>query len=358
MSTTDPIDSIDQLVYLEGIEQPRKGSIVIDPFTGDGAMMKWVGDNNIKLMYDDDPQQSGVIRRDSLIVGVQWAGSFIVTRLPMKRRSEAETDPASAHLLNLYDRWGTDDLYKCFLKSMMRSYPLGGVVILPAEFLTSYRKSDTDRRINFFRAFNIKRANIFTDRFLPGTKHLPMAIEFYRRENMYAESSEYRVKTLTVNVFPSNKTVSWTYDSNAYTCPLMNALRDLPEIPKNKFIKTRSINTDKVPTTVIKSTETLTNIFFHITDLNDRPIQVAYLDEDPLYANYQHRLVIRGPVSKKLQRRLVDDINDIINKWREETQTLFVIHLQNPRDKNKPIPFLNTRLIEKAATHLIYSYLL
>ena len=51
----------------------------------------------------------------------------------------------------LYDKYNTNDLYKCFIISLINSGCIGGIMIIP-NFICSIRKADIDLRRSFLKS--------------------------------------------------------------------------------------------------------------------------------------------------------------------------------------------------------------
>ena len=163
--------SIDEL--FEGCEIPPPGAIIIDPFTGNGEIIKWAKkDNNFIISYDIEPQIPGVIKRNVFIDKPSYYGAYVITRCPIQTKIESEDK-------TIFEQYHTDNLYKCFIQCLIASNSAGGCIIVPTRFISGNRESEIKRRNNFFKVFKTLRFNIFND---------TIVISFRRR--MYTETRE------------------------------------------------------------------------------------------------------------------------------------------------------------------------
>jgi hypothetical protein len=63
----------------------------------------------------------------------------VLTNPPYLARNKSENK-------EIYDKLGCNDLYKCFLATLIGSGCLGGIVIVPLNFVSSIRKADVELR--------------------------------------------------------------------------------------------------------------------------------------------------------------------------------------------------------------------
>jgi hypothetical protein len=310
----------DQL--MDGMSRPPQGAIVLEPFAGQGDLLTWLGPGYINVAYDLEPKAPGILRRNTLLDAPRYSGAYVLTNPPWlaKNKSEDKT---------IFDRYGTDDLYKCFLKSLMREPPMGGIIIIPLNFLSGARDSEKKRRQEFFRMFKPTRFNIFEEAMFEDTDYLTLVIEFQRRIDPGTLS-----ETWPIHFYPSNTSIVWSINKNILDFPnedpFAEALTKAP--PSNKFIKVRR-HTDDVP---LKPSETLTNIILENLDSGTSLIpgvqriglRIKSNDEEAYVGKATGRsraqIVVRGFMSKKLQAHVVKEFNTWIENWREKTRSMFL----------------------------------
>jgi hypothetical protein len=85
-----------------------------------------------------------------------YKNAFIVTNPPFVSRNKSKNKI-------IFNRYGTNDYYKCFLKDLIDQKPIGGIIILPLNFFSSMRKMDIELRKQFLHIFDILRVNVFEE---------------------------------------------------------------------------------------------------------------------------------------------------------------------------------------------------
>jgi type I restriction-modification system DNA methylase subunit len=171
---------------LEGFDIPS-GSKVIEPFVGQGDLLKWVGPRYSVEAYDIDPKIDA-ITRDTLANPPDYEGKFVITNPPYlaKNKNKDKT---------IYDKYAVDDLYKAFLKSLVEGNVQGGIVIVPLNFI-----SDRDKKIRntFFQNYNITKMKIFEETVFRDTSYTVCAFQF---------SKGKQTSTFPATILPSSKKI-------------------------------------------------------------------------------------------------------------------------------------------------------
>jgi len=322
--------SIKADTLLTGMQRPPAGAIVIEPFAGQGDLLRWLGPGYINVSFDLEPKAPGILQRNTLLDAPRYAGSYVLTNPPWlaKNKSEDKT---------IFDRYGTDDLYKCFLKSLLREPPMGGIIIIPLNFLSGARDSEKKRRQEFFRAFKPLRFNVFEEAMFNTTDYLTLVIEFQRRID-HAELEE----TWPFYFYPSNDTLNWRINIRTLEFPNENPFTSMLTTPPpaNKYIKVRR-HTDDVP---LKRSETLTRIMLENLDSGTSlepgigRIGLRLMDTtEPDYigkstGRSKAQIVVRGYVSKKFQSHIVHEFNVWIEHWRQTTRSMFLPVFREAKD--------------------------
>jgi len=146
---------------------------VIEPFTGTGEMVKWVTSvkSGVVEMYDIDSKFPGTLARDTLLDPPDYEGKWVVTNPPYRARNKSSDK-------SIFDTYGTNDLYKCFMYSILEA--AGGVIIIPAGFFFSTRPIDVKCRGAFMKRFVVNRVNYFEERVFDDTPTTVVSISFSR----------------------------------------------------------------------------------------------------------------------------------------------------------------------------------
>ena len=162
---------------LTGFTIPPSETKIIEPFVGQGDLLEFVKDRGYCGdidTYDIDPKIDSAMKRDVLEQPPNYTDSFIITNPPYLARNKS----ISKHIYDMYD---SNDLYKCFLKSILgKNSPTGGIIIIPLNFFCSLRESDVAIRDAFLSVFQIENINIFSEKVFDDTGYTVCSLQFKR----------------------------------------------------------------------------------------------------------------------------------------------------------------------------------
>ena len=131
---------------------------IIEPFAGNGDLLNFIENKDIKIhCFDIDPKKENIKQQDTLVNPVDYKDTFVLTNPPYLARNKNRNK-------TIYDLYNENDLYKCFIRTLINNPPLGGIIIIPLNFLSSIRKSDSKLRYDFMVIFEISLVNIFEER--------------------------------------------------------------------------------------------------------------------------------------------------------------------------------------------------
>jgi len=133
---------------------------IIEPFAGNGDLLQFINNEENKYnieCYDIEPKKDYIIKQDTLINTPNFDNKFVITNPPYLARNKCNNK-------NLFDIYKTNDLYKCFILSFINSNCKSGIIIIPINFLCSYRSNDIKLRKHFLEKFQIKLINIFEEK--------------------------------------------------------------------------------------------------------------------------------------------------------------------------------------------------
>ena len=273
----------------EGCTRPPKGCIVIEPFVGDGEIMKWIGTDNIIIPYDSDPKLPKVLRRNVFIEKPKYYGTYVITKPPQLKKSDSEDK-------TIFEQYGTDNLYKCFIKCIMSEQPTGGIIVLPIKFLSGLRDSEVKRRQEFFRIFKPNRINVFDIE--------TVVINFEKR----SYTSPFTKEFWSVNFYPENTICQIEVENK----PRLISTNSLEKPPQNKRIE--SIFSNKKSDGWYK-----TNLELQMIDTDKRPIGLYQCLE-----SNDETFQVKGVLSKKLYAKLCQDFNYYIFNERAQKANIVV----------------------------------
>jgi hypothetical protein len=302
---------------LTGFVQPPSECIVIEPFAGNADILKFLVDANTRQVeaYDIDPKHEWIIGRDTILDPPDYTGKYVITNPPYLARNKSVDKTA-------YDKYATNDLYKCFIETLILSQAIGGVMIIPLNFMSSIRASDVSLRKRFLEKYHITRINIFEEQVFDDTSYSVCSLQF-----IYGNSGE----DIQCFIFPSNRELPKFKLEHANNYSIGGEIYNLSVNPAYKIDRA---------TRMTKNTECITNIVAKcLDDSADRRIALSIVkDEDriideteDLTARSYATLVIEPALSMEEQVSLVQRFNVYLNAEREKYNSLF---LTNYRESN------------------------
>ena len=299
---------------LSNMKIPNNVNHIIEPFVGNGHLINFIKNKKRYTIetYDIDPKYKNAIKKDTLKNPPDYTNKFVLTNPPYLARNKNKDK-------ELYDKYNTNDLYKCFIINLIDSICGGGIIIIPLNFISSIRKADIELRKKFLEKYSIKMINIFEEQVFDDTKYAVCSIYFTKKDNdNYSK----------IYIYPSKKQMTITLSNkNNYTIG-----GEIYNIPINKDYK--------IERATRKTKENITNILLKCNDdninsqlgfklVNDNEI---YIDNtDKLSARSYATLVINKSLSLEQQKKLVEKMNTYIKSQRDKYNSLF---LTNYRESN------------------------
>lgn len=308
-------------VFFKGFTKPPKGSIVIDPFADDESTAKWLDKKNILIAYSAKESHPLGLRLDTLRDPPKYAGTYVVTTPPWHKKGDIADN-------TLFDRYGTDNLYKCFIRTLLKSPALGGSILVPLTFLVGVRDSEKKRRQDFFTLYKPLRFNVFQTIW---QKNLSVAINFVAR--LQREDGFW-----PAYLYPSGDESILIPSRN---CATLSGQDPYETGYKTKPEKRISIFPD---TSQISKRPSYTKLDIRVRT-HDTVTQRAGLATDEGTILY-----VRGVLSKKAQHRLLRDFNEWLNNWRSQTNSLFMSCNTEGRY------YISIEFAIEAMTRILWSY--
>ncbi len=295
---------------------------IVEPFAGKGDLIKYIKEQSLSYnnsyqnieMYDIDPKQNYIIKRDTLTNPPNYNNKYIITNPPYLARNKTK-------IKDLYEKYDCNDLYKCFIKEILLNKCLGGIVIFPLNFFSSIRKADIELRKLFLETYRILDINMFEEKVFSDTSYTVCSVKFSNRDEEKDENNE-----VSINIYPDGKNIkvrltsenNYMIGGEIYKLPLNNNIEITRLTLKNK----------KNTNILVKCIDDNEKIGLSI--VNDDKV---YIDDTPnLTARTYATLVIKPVLSEENQRLLVYKFNEFINKKRDEYHSLF---LTNYRESNR-----------------------
>jgi hypothetical protein len=305
---------------LQNMKIPDNIKTIIEPFAGNGDLLKFIQNKEDYTfeLYDIDPKCETAIKRDTLENPPCYDNKFVLTNPPFLARNKNKSK-------ELYDKYNCNDLYKCFIINLIDSNCIGGIIILPLNFICSIRKADIELRCAFLEKFTLNTINIFEEQVFDDTSYAVCSIHFVK--NTTGADIANKIK---MHIYPSNKVMDISLErGNNYT--IGGEVYNLPVSCEYKVERA---------TKSTKNKENITNILLKcIDDSLDSQLgfkmvsdEERYIDNtENLSARSYATLVITPNISIEEQTLLVKKANAFITEQRNKYNSLF---LTNYRESN------------------------
>lgn len=301
---------------LQNLKIPEYVKVVVEPFAGEGDLIHFIKNGNIKTeCYDIDPKKEFINKRDTLKNPPLYDNKFVLTNPPFLARNKSRDK-------SIFDLYNENDLYKCFIKSIINTNIQGGILIIPLNFWCSIRFNDIKLRETFLKHFNIIQMNIFEERVFDDTSYTTCSFIF--------ELKKKNIPMINCTIYPSKKNITICLNkTNNFT--IGGEIYNLKKNKKNKVERATTSN---------EKSEGLTNILLKCIDDNiNSKIRLSivkdtdrYIDNTPkLTARSYATLIITPKISLEKQKRIVEKFNIYLNEQREKYNSLF---LTNYRESN------------------------
>lgn len=305
---------------LEGFNIPNNIKNIIEPFTGNGDLLKFLENKEYNIeKYDIDPKNTNIIKKDTLKTPPDYTNKFILTNPPYLARNKCSDK-------DLFDMYNTNDLYKCFLETIIKDNPLGGIIIIPLNFWCSIRECDINLRKRFLEIFNIIKLNIFEEQVFDDTSYTVCSFQFVLNKNLNKENN------INIKIYPSKKDLNIILNNeNNFTIG-----GDIYKLPQNKQIKI-----DRLTIKNFIKKDFITNINMKCMDDNlNNKICLSFVNDDEIIIdntkNQSYRsygtLLIQPSLTKDEQKNLVKKFNKFLNDKRDKYNSLFLTNYRESKD--------------------------
>ncbi len=289
---------------------PPKDISVIEPFAGNLNLLEPFKNIENPELYDLFPLRNTIIQRDSLLNPPSYNNKFVITNPPFLSKNKSEKK-------EIYNKYHSDDLWKCFIISILNDPPLGGILVLPINFLSSVRKSDINLRKKFTSIFRITRINIFEETVFNDTTTAVCSLQFKIKS---------KDRKIPIHFYPSgivikiNLTKTNNYCIGHEICCLKAS---------NKFFVCRATRDTIVPSNIsVKCLDDSVNskIKFYYS-------KVPFIDTTPnLTARSEMSLVISPSLNKKQQKKLIEKANAFLDEMRNKYNSLFLSNYREAKN--------------------------
>jgi len=302
---------------------------IIEPCVGEGDLLRLVKANPIETYDIRDMSKNkhpNFTKMDILKTPPSYFNKFVLTNPPYLARNKTDDK-------TVFDTYEENDLYKCFIRTIIMDPPNGGILIVPLNMWCSIRKSDTKLRRDFMAKFNVIKFKMFKTQVFDDTSYNICCFQF---EQTQEPSGKFTImsddgKSSNISLSKYN---NWTIGGEIYLLKNMG------------FTRATSKNKNKLNTRLNVCCIDNKKLIHMKYAVADEPL---YIDETKKLSSRSFAVLISPQaLSVDQQKMLCIEWNKYLNEQRKLYQSLF---LPNYRDKNrKRIPF---DLIYKIASHVM-----
>ena len=304
---------------LSGMQVPPNVETIIEPFVGNGDLLKYLGDNHEYIIerYDIDPKSDEIIEQDTLMKPPSYANKYVITNPPYLAKNKA-TDKS------IFNKYKVDDLYKAFIVSLLNDPPIGAIIIVPLNIFSSMRQADINLRKRMVSIFAINKVNIFEERVFEDTSYTVCCIQLSLLNEDLLDDK------INITMFPSNHVFKTRLDdTNSFT--IGGEIYNLPSMNKYKITRLTSQNKDTLHSNIlIKCIDDSINKLIGLSYVD---VDGIYIDETPnLSARSYATLIITPHVSEDIKKKLVEQFNDFMQKKRSKYNSLFLTNYRESKN--------------------------
>ena len=318
--------TVNSSYILNGLPMPA--GRIIEPFAGKGDLLEWLtknGNTHPVDTYDIDPKIEGIVQRDTLTDPPNYKDAWILTNPPYLARNKCTKK-------DIFDKYDTNDLYKCFIKSLGHD-PLGGIMIIPAGFFLSPRDLDVRCRNDFLSRYKLLKVKYFEETVFPDTTTTVVAFAFERSSTILVEQ---RVEWISMpsgdkRVFHMTKENDWIIGGDIYKLSVPTGIKVRRHVEGQKM----------------REGEQKTYMTLSALDSGTKEGRICLeYKEGYVYpakdcSRTYATLCIQGKtLTEDEQIKLCDDFNTLVEKKRLETWSLFLPQYRESKEyARKRIPF-------------------
>ena len=187
---------------------------IVEPFAGKGDLIEWIKQTGCAAAieaFDIEPKYPGVQKQDTLSTPPDYNNAWIITNPPYLARNKSDKK-------EIYDMYDTNDLYKCFLTSVVQQNNCrGGIFIIPAGFFFSPREMDTRCRNDFMSRYKITKMKYFEETVFDDTTTTIVAFSFEKSTPLTEQNVEWTMLPSKINkTFHMSSTYQWIIGGDIY----------------------------------------------------------------------------------------------------------------------------------------------
>jgi len=315
---------------------------IIEPFAGKGDLIEWLHNSGCTSeieAYDIEPKADNIIKRDTLTTPPDYNNSWVITNPPYLARNKSENK-------EIYDLYKTNDLYKCFIMSIVKQNNCrGGIFIIPAGFFFSPRDIDVRCRDAFMKKYKITKVKYFEETVFDDTTTTIVAFSFEKSDiDLDEQNVEWIMLPSKIEkVFNMNSSSDWIIGGDIYNL-------SVPEkISIRRYVEGQPL----------REKEQQLYITLNALDsgTKDGRIGITY-KKDYIYPakecsrTYATFRITGKVLSETEQIQICKEFNEFLEQKRKDTWSLFLPQYRESKEyARKRIPF---ELAYRIILHLIH----
>lgn len=276
-----------------------KDGIVVDPFVGEGDLLKLL--DNKKEMYDIDPKIKSTIKRDTLKNSLDYNKKWIFTNPPYLAKNKNRDK-------SLYEQYKTDDLYKASILSIIGCE--GGIIIVPLNFFSS---DSGQVRKEFLSRYEVVKVNVFEEQVFDDTSYTVCAFSFIKKGNIE--------QNIDFKFFPSLESLSIKAKKDSS----YQIGTDVYNLEKSSVKIRRLLIGDECPNSKIYLNAIDTGSLEGVIKLS--------LKDSPFYGKSTDRafatIVFDMDFSEEDQKTIVEEFNKRLLDYRRKYRSMFLTNYRN-----------------------------
>lgn len=262
------------------------------------------------------PNRTILKKNDSLKNPPTYDNTFVLTNPPYLARNKSSDK-------SIFDLYNTNDLYKCFIASLINNPPNGGIMIIPLNFLCSIRVSDIKLREAFLSHFKLHRINIFEEQVFDDTTYTVCAIQFSKTSCMSSND-------IIIDFYPSKQSIVATLNKNN-NYMIGGEMYKLSDNPKYTITRLTKLNINDPHTNILAKC---------IDDNLSNQISLSIVGDDKKYidntTNLSSRTYATLSISPQLsldrQKELVKRFNEYMREMRAKYHSLWLTNYRESKD--------------------------
>lgn len=303
---------------LKGMFIPENITNIIEPFTGQGDLIKFIKNpDKYKIeCYDIDPKNTFTVKLDTLLDPPLYENKFLITNPPYLARNKTKNK-------TLFDKYDVNDLFKCVIKELITNKCIGGILIIPLNFWSSIRKSDIILRKSFLEVYDIILLNIFEESVFEDTSYSVCSFQFQLKQK---EKNIFNLIT-----YPSNNIIeielnennNFTIGGEIYNLEIKNNYKITRLTKKN--IKKK--NTKILVKCIDDNIDNMISLSYEEDEKN------CYVDNTPNLSSRTYcTLIIEPSIDIETQNKLVLKFNKFLNEYRKKYNSLFLTNYRESKN--------------------------